>query len=89
MRKSLLLLFVVALAAPASAMAEVNVNVNVGVPLPGVVVTGPPAVLFQAPPLFLAPRQLGFYVGVDVPYDIVFASNNPKSGSWLPLSCRR
>ncbi|BCS54515.1 hypothetical protein [Geobacter sp. SVR] len=60
---------------PASLLAEVSVNVNVGVPAPRVVVQGPPAVLFQAPPLFLAPPQLGFYVGVDMPYDLMFASN--------------
>ena len=76
MRKSSILLLAVALAAPASVMAEVNVNLNVGVPVPGVVVGTPPAVLFQAPPLFLAPRKLGFYVGVDIPYDIVFSGNN-------------
>lgn len=68
--------------------AEVNVNVNLGVPPPPrppmpppplrppppprVVVSTPPAVIFQAEPLFLSPSQLGFYVGVDTPYDIIF-----------------
>lgn len=76
MRKCYMFLLAAVLAAPTSVLAEVNVNVSVGVPVPGVVVGAPPAVLFQAPPLFLAPRKLGFYVGVDVPYDIIFWGSN-------------
>lgn len=75
MNTRILLLCVAALALPASVPAEVNVNVNVGVPAPRVVVGPPPAVLFERPPLFLAPPSLGFYVGVDGPHDIVFVSN--------------
>jgi len=44
-------------------------------PPPRVVLPPPPAVLFERPPLFLAPPSLGIYVGVDVPYDIVFSDN--------------
>ncbi|WP_156915959.1 YXWGXW repeat-containing protein [Desulfatirhabdium butyrativorans] len=34
----------------------------------------PPQVVFQQAPAFIMPPGLGFYVGVDVPYDIVFMS---------------
>jgi len=75
MKRSFLLIGACLLALPVTAPAEVNVNVNVGIPAPRVVVGPPPAVLFERPPLFLAPPSLGFYVGVDGPYDIVFASD--------------
>jgi len=46
-------------------------------PPPRVVVAPPPppAVVFERPPLFLEPPRLGLYVGVDVPYDIVYSDN--------------
>lgn len=44
--------------------AEVRVNVNV--PLPPL-----PVISLPAPPEFLMPPSLGFYVAVDVPHDIV------------------
>lgn len=69
-----LLLFAVSVAA--SAQAEVGINVNIGLPVPRVVVPSPPAVLFDVEPYFLAPSRLGFYVGVDTPYDIIFSSDN-------------
>jgi hypothetical protein len=72
-------MFAISLVVPSALFAEVNVNVNLGVPVPPpprVVAVAPPAVLFESPPLFLAPRELGFHVGVDVPYDIMFASNS-------------
>jgi hypothetical protein len=84
MKKGFMVFCVAALSVPVSALAGVNVNVNLGIPAPvviasppGVVVAPPPlpAVLFPAPPLFLAPPRLGIYVGVDIPYDIVFADN--------------
>jgi hypothetical protein len=86
MKKSVLL-FLFALVAASSAQAETNVNVSIGVPAPRVVVppppmapsrvvvSGPPAVLFEAEPFFLAPSRLGFYVAVDTPYDIIFSSD--------------
>lgn len=83
MNKSIALI-IAALAVPSAALAEVNVSVNVGVPAavvipappaPRVVVSGP-RVIFEAPPLFLAPPQFGFYIGVDVPYDIFFSGND-------------
>ncbi len=75
MKKNVLVFVFAALAAASAAQAEVSVNVNVGVPGPRVVVSGPPAVLFEAPPLFVTPSRLGFYVGVDTPYDIIFSSD--------------
>lgn len=58
-----------------TAESNFNVNVNLGVPVPPpptVVVA--PRVVFDAPPLFLAPSSLGFYVGVDMPHDMVLIS---------------
>lgn len=76
MKKRFMLLCVGALSLPMSALAGVNVNVNLGIPVPvPVVVAAPPTVLFPAPPLFLAPPRLGVYVGVDMPFDIVFVDN--------------
>ena len=88
MKKTVLVLLITLLATASSVLAEVNVNVNVGVPVPRivvppppmlppprVVVSAPPAVLFEVAPFFLAPSRLGFYVGVDTPYDIVFSSD--------------
>lgn len=75
------------IAATSIAQAEVNVNVNVGVPAPRVIVpvpppssprvivSAPPAVVFDVAPLFIAPSGLGFYVAVDTPYDIIFSSD--------------
>lgn len=73
MKKSVIIL-VIAVITAASAQAEVNVSVNVGVPIPRVVVSSP-SVYFDVAPLFVAPSRLGFYVGVDTPYDIIFSSN--------------
>src|SRR5512133_2870132 len=88
MKKTLLVRVIAAVAAASIAQAEVNVNVSVGVPAPRVivpapppppsprvVVSGPPTVVFEAEPFFLAPSRLGFYVGVDTPYDIIFSSD--------------
>lgn len=116
MKKSvLLLLFAVATAS--SALGETNVNVNIGVPAPRVVVppplpaplppprvvvSGPPAVIFEVEPFFLAPSRLGFYVGVDTPYDIIFSSDyyylyygnswyrsRHHNGPWVDVPYRR
>ena len=75
MKKIVVILILAVMAAASSVQAEVNVNVNVGVPAPRVVVSAPPAVLFDTAPFFLAPSRLGFYVGVDTPYDIIFSSD--------------
>lgn len=75
MKKTVLALLIAAITAASSAQAEVNVNVNVGVPAPRVIVSGPPSVHFDVAPLFIAPPGLGFYVGVDTPYDIIFSSD--------------
>ncbi len=75
MKKSVFVFALAAVAVASLAIAEVNVNVSVGVPAPRVIVSSPPSVRFDAPPLFVAPPQLGFYVGVDTPYDILFSSD--------------
>lgn len=66
-----------------------DVNINVGnkpkivvpapppvvVPAPPpVVVSAPPQVVIEEPPVFIVPPRLGFYVGVDIPYDIFYIS---------------
>jgi hypothetical protein len=55
-----------ALARPAS--ASVNVNVNLGLPFPQIVL--------PAPPQFILPPALGFYVAVDIPYDMFLISGS-------------
>jgi len=75
MKKTVLVLVIAVITSASSAQAEVRVNVNVGVPAPRVVVSAPPAVLFDVAPQFIAPPGLGFYVGVDTPYDIIFSSD--------------
>lgn len=79
MKRTLLLLVITAITAASSALAEVNVNVQVGVPVyappPRVIVSTPPSVRFDVAPLFILPSRLGFYVGADTPYDIIFMSN--------------
>lgn len=80
MRIATALILAALLAVPTVGTAEphFNVNVNLGVPVPpppphpAAVVA--PRVVFNAPPLFLAPSALGFYVGVDMPYDVVLVS---------------
>lgn len=67
---------------PSLAASDVgfDVNINVG-NRPGVVIPAPPAVVVPAPrvvieepPVFITPPRLGFYVGVDIPYDIFYIS---------------
>ncbi|HIJ96168.1 MAG TPA: hypothetical protein HPP94_10640 [Desulfuromonadales bacterium] len=72
MNKVLISAILIALAAPVLASAETNVNINVGVP--ALIVPPVPRIFFETPPLFLSPPKLGFYVGVDMPYDMVFIS---------------
>lgn len=74
MKRSLLFLVLAASVAASPSLAEMNVNVNIGVPAPHVVVSSP-SVRFEVAPLFVAPPRLGFYVGVDTPYDIIFTSD--------------
>lgn len=72
MKRTLIPVVLAALAIPSLAAAEANVSINIGIP--AVSVQAPPRVVFESPPLFLAPPRLGFYVGVDMPYDMVFIS---------------
>jgi hypothetical protein len=75
----LVLLSALMLVVPATLRADVNIGIGIPAPpfspapLPRVVVSSPPEVLFDAPPLFLAPSQLGFYVAADTKYDIMYA----------------
>lgn len=74
MNKSIVAALLASLALPALAISETNVNISIGAPpLP---IPAPPRVVFQAPPLFLSPPSLGFYIGVDMPYDLVFISGS-------------
>lgn len=79
MKKAVIILGLSALMATSSAQAEVNLSVQIGTPPPPlphrVVVSSPPSVFFEVAPLFIAPSRLGFYVGVDTPYDIIFSSD--------------
>lgn len=84
MRIMMSLLLAALLAAPGASHAEVSVNINVGAPalplpppppLPPPL-PGGPKIIFQAPPLFLSPPSLGFYIGVDMPYDMMMVSGN-------------
>jgi hypothetical protein len=74
MKKTVFALVSGVIMAVSSAQAEVNVSVNVGVPVPRVVVSTP-SVRFEVAPLFIAPPRLGYYVGAETPYDIIFSSD--------------
>ncbi|WP_298267495.1 hypothetical protein [Geobacter sp.] len=81
MKRALMLatLFTVSASPVFAADVGFDLNINVGnrpqvvVPAPPVAVV-PPGVVFEEPPVFIAPPRLGFYVGVDIPYDIFFIS---------------
>jgi hypothetical protein len=78
MKKTVLILLLALIMMASSAIAEVSVSVNIGTPPPPprhVMVSSSPLIRFEAAPLFLAPSRLGFYVGVDTPYDIIFSSD--------------
>lgn len=79
MKKTVMALVLSALMAASFAQAEVSISVNVGTPPPSpphrAMVSSPPSVYFEVAPLFIAPSGLGFYVGVDTPYDIIFSSD--------------
>jgi len=74
MKKTVLVLILAAVTMVSSAEAQVNVSVNIGVPPPRVVVSTP-SIRFEVAPLFVAPSRLGFYVGAETPYDIIFSSD--------------
>ena len=74
MKKTVIALVSGVIMAASVAQAEVNVSVNVGVPVPRVIVSTP-SVRFEVAPLFIAPPRLGYYVGAETPYDIIFSSD--------------
>jgi len=75
MKKTVLVFVISVIAAASSAQAEVSVNVNIGAPPPRLIVASPPSIYFDVAPSFIAPSRLGFYVGVDTPYDILYSAN--------------
>ena len=102
MKKRVLVLVMAAAVTVSSAQAEVSVNVNIGVPAPRVIVSTPPSVRFEVAPLFITSPRLGFYVGVDTPYDIIFSSDyfylyygnswhrsHNHNGPWVEVPYRR
>jgi len=102
MKKTVLVLVASVVVAVSSAQAEVSLNVNIGVPAHRVIVSSPPSVRFEVAPLFIASPQLGFYVGVDTPYDIIFSSDyfylyygnswhrsNNHNGPWVEVPYRQ
>lgn len=71
---------VLAAASPALASSDVgfDLNINIG-NKPRVVVPAPapvPVVVIEEPPVFITPPGLGFFVAVDVPYDIFYISGS-------------
>ena len=64
-----------AAASPALASSDVgfDVNINVG-NRPPAVAPAPYPVVIEQPPVFIVPPRLGFYVGVDIPYDMFYIS---------------
>lgn len=73
--KKFLFCLAIALLAPVSqahaSNVGFNVNVNLGVP---VATAYAQPVVVSAPPVFVAPPQLGFYVAVGVPYNLYYFS---------------
>jgi len=75
MRSMTSLLLAAMLVAPSCVFAESSLNVNINLGAPAAPAHhGAPGVVFHAPPLFLAPPALGFYVGVDMSHDLVLVS---------------
>lgn len=77
MKKYIFCLAIAALMPFSSAEAS-NVGVNVGINI------GPPVVI-AAPPQFIMPPQLGFYVAVGVPYDFYYYGGRyyqPRGNVW-------
>lgn len=79
--KRLLLAVSLSLAAATPVLASSDVgfdlNINIGnrPRVAAVPVAAGPSVVIDEPPLFIVPPQLGFYVGVGVPYDIFMIGN--------------
>lgn len=86
MRKYLLgLALAVILPVTQSYAGHVNFNFGVNVGVPVAPAYGAPPVIIDAPPEFVAPPQLGFYVAVGVPYNLYFYGNNYwlwRGGAW-------
>ena len=86
MNRTIAVAILLTLAGAATAKAKVNVNLNVELPVaatPAPVATPaylpetppptvPPQLVIEAPPRFIYAPELGFYVSVDIPYDIAY-----------------
>lgn len=90
MKKIFAATFVLVLAGTATAHAGVNFSVNVGVPAPVVVGTPAPVpVAVSEAPRFIYSPDLGYYVSVGTPYQMVYAGNcyyRYSGGSWYLAS---
>ncbi|MDD2851935.1 MAG: hypothetical protein PHY09_08570 [Desulfuromonadaceae bacterium] len=88
MKNVLIILFVAAVSVTSTANAEISLSVNIGTPAPPphrMSVSSPPSIRFEVAPLFVASSRLGFYIGVETPYDIIFSADNYYlyySNSW-------
>lgn len=65
--RMLLAVVVLAISLGSTAWGEVNVGINIGIPMPQIVIS--------APPFFIMPPALGFYVAVDGPEDLYQVNN--------------
>jgi hypothetical protein len=73
--KKYLFCMAVALLIPVSGADASQVGINVGINVGAPAYAAPPVVI-TAPPEFVAPPQLGFYVAVGVPYDLFYVSGS-------------
>ncbi|MBJ6800452.1 hypothetical protein [Geomonas propionica] len=95
MKKLVALAFVMVLAGAATAQARVDLSVNIGIPVaapPPVVYPAPAPVAYAEPPSFIYSPNLGFYVSVGLPYDVVYTDNcyyQYREGYWYMATSYR
>jgi hypothetical protein len=91
MKRFIVLAVLTVLASAATAQARVDFSVNIGVPVavaPVPVVAYPVApapVAYVEPPGFIYSPELGFYVSVGLPYDVVYMDDcyyQQRDGRW-------